>query len=62
MRRASVRLACERPHAMAEDPALALAPYVRRAEELASLEPRVAYYVRLYALQRGMVRPAPALL
>lgn len=42
--------------AAGDDPARQLAPFFARAEEISSIDPRVAYYLRLYAWKRGQVR------
>ncbi|KAJ3694640.1 hypothetical protein LUZ60_000017 [Juncus effusus] len=41
----------------AAEPAKALLPYLQRADELQKHEPLVAYYCRLYAMERGLVIP-----
>ncbi|KAL0320838.1 UNVERIFIED_CONTAM: protein OF MAMMALIAN LYST-INTERACTING PROTEIN 5 [Sesamum radiatum] len=39
------------------EPAKLLLPYLQRADELQKHEPLVAYYCRLYAMERGLVIP-----
>ncbi|CAM0914106.1 unnamed protein product [Alopecurus aequalis] len=39
------------------EPAKGLLPYLQRADELQKHEPLVAYYCRLYAMERGLVIP-----
>lgn len=39
--------------AAGEDALRQLSPFLARAEEVASIDPRVAYYLRLYAWKRG---------
>ncbi|GLU23833.1 hypothetical protein SLE2022_398090 [Rubroshorea leprosula] len=41
----------------AEEPAKLLLPYLQRADELQKHEPLVAYYCRLYAMERGLKIP-----
>ncbi|KAI4340033.1 hypothetical protein MLD38_024909 [Melastoma candidum] len=41
-----------------QEPAKALLPYLQRADELQKHEPIVAYYCRLYAMDRGLKIPA----
>ncbi|CAN8326050.1 unnamed protein product [Cochlearia groenlandica] len=43
--------------ANANEPAKALLPYLQRADELQKHEPLVAYYCRLYAMERGLKIP-----
>ncbi|KAI3496876.1 hypothetical protein L1887_39254 [Cichorium endivia] len=40
------------------EPAKALLPYLQRADELQKHEPLVAYYCRLYAMERGLKIPS----
>ncbi|KAF3331325.1 vacuolar protein sorting-associated protein VTA1 [Carex littledalei] len=40
------------------EPAKVLLPYLQRADELQKHEPLVAYYCRLYAMERGLLIPA----
>lgn len=42
--------------AAGDDPARQLAPFLARAEEISSIDPRVAYYLRLYAWKKGQAR------
>ncbi|KAM0917597.1 hypothetical protein ACQ4PT_009105 [Festuca glaucescens] len=39
------------------EPAKGLLPYLQRADELQKHEPLVAYYCRLYAMEKGLVIP-----
>jgi vacuolar protein sorting-associated protein VTA1 len=39
------------------EPAKGLLPYLQRADELQKHEPLVAYYCRLYAMEKGMRIP-----